>query len=52
MFRGCFSGSVVTRISRDWVVLYGVLGVFQWIGGYRCFKGLGGINVNIHVYDC
>ena len=41
VFWGCFSGSVVTGVSRDWV--YGVWGVFQWIDGYRCFKRLGGI---------
>ena len=27
-------------------------GVFQWTGGYMCFKALSAINVNINVYGC
>ena len=65
VFGGCFSGPVVTGVSRDglggmvwsfggvsvdrWLEVfqgtgwYSVLGVFQWKGSYRCFKGLGGM---------
>ena len=43
VFRGCFSGPMVSGVSRDWVVWYGVLGILQWTGGLRCFKGLGGM---------